>query len=76
MSKKRCEGWTRTGGAFTLGPVSWSQCPNDAVVKLKVKQEGRISLQPACLICWDKGKASGIKIISAQLIKTGRPKHD
>ena len=47
----RCEGWRRRGGVFTLGPVKWSQCENQAVVMLRVKQETEQKL-PACMECW------------------------
>lgn len=68
----RCEGWERFGGIFTFGPVRWVQCPNDAVVMLKVKQDGKVSNQPACLGCWGKGKTNKIKIISSVLLPTQR----
>lgn len=65
----RCEGWTRKGGVFTLGPVTWSQCENEAVVMLEVEQE-KIEKQPACIDCWKKGIKEGIKILSVEpLIK-------
>jgi hypothetical protein len=48
----QCEGYRRTGGAFTIGPVKWEQCPEDAVVILTVEQEGKTQDFPACLKCW------------------------
>lgn len=64
----RCEGWTRKGGAFTLGPVTWSQCENEAIVMLEAEQE-KIEKQPACMDCWKKGKEEGIKILSVEPIE-------
>lgn len=69
----RCEGWTRHGGVFTFGPVTWTQCPNEAVVMLKVEQkvEGQsgVSEQPACIDCWKEAKAWPITILSATPIE-------
>lgn len=67
----RCEGWRRYGGAFTLGPVKWEQCKEDAIVMLKVKQEKTEEL-PACLHCWNEGKEKGITILSAEPIPEDR----
>jgi hypothetical protein len=68
----RCEWWTRTGGAFSLGPVSWSQCTNDATVMLEVEQVDtgvkEVTKQPACMDCWKSTKDSAIKILSAEPI--------
>lgn len=50
----RCEGWIRKGGAFTLGPVVWEQCENEAVVSLKgVQGDNENFEQPACMECWN-----------------------
>ena len=68
----RCEGWTRHGGAFTFGPVTWSQCENDAEVILEVQQE-EIEKQTACMDCWKKGIKEGIKIISVEPINDNQP---
>jgi len=65
----RCEGWTKHGGAFTLGPVRWAQCENEAVVMLVVKQKDKINKYPGCMNCWDKCKEFAIEIISAELIE-------
>lgn len=59
----RCEGWRRNGGAFTLGPVTWSQCENEAIVELTVEQEGKAETLPGCAVCWQEAIDSGIKII-------------
>lgn len=64
----RCEGWTRHGGAFTLGPATWSQCENDGVVLLRVKQD-KVETLPACTGCWGKIKEAGIKILSVDPIE-------
>ena len=55
----RCEGWTRKGGAFTLGPVIWHQCENEAIVNIEFEQtwEGKkedVKILPACKECWQK----------------------
>lgn len=51
----RCEGWTRKGGIFSLGPVTWSQCENEATVMIEFKQgdEG-VKTLPGCSECWQK----------------------
>lgn len=64
----RCEGWTRKGGVFTWGRPVWSQCENEAVVMLEVKQE-KVEKQPACIDCWKKGVKTGIEILSVEPIK-------
>jgi hypothetical protein len=66
----RCEGWTRTGGAFSFGPIVWSQCENDAVVNLTVVQDGVEEVQPACVDCWNKGIEKGIVIKSVVPLQT------
>lgn len=63
MTKRRCEGWRRRGGVFTLGPVSWSQCERDATVLLKVKQDDETKSYPACVICWNKAVENHIEIL-------------
>lgn len=60
----RCEGMRRRGNAFTLGPVRWRQCENDAVVILKVRQEV-IAEFPACLVCWNEAVERQMEIHSA-----------
>jgi len=69
----QCEGWRRYGGAFTLGPVKWEQCKADAIVMLTVEQE-KIEDLPTCLECWNEGKTSGLKIISAEPLVAGANK--
>ena len=64
----RCEGWTRTGGAFTLGPVKWSQCESEATVLLTVVQDGEQQCMPSCVACWQEGIKSGIEIVKAEPI--------
>ena len=78
MAKKkkvvpRCEGYRRTGGMMTLGPVVWRQCPNDAIVMLKIKQVGeKATSMPACMDCWNESKEPRwkIKILSAEPISS------
>ena len=63
----RCEGWTRIG-AFQMGGLAgWRQCENDAVVILKVRQdEGKITDQPSCDICWERAK----KFTNVEIVET------
>lgn len=77
MSKKpvsntevRCEGWRRTGGVFTLGPVTWKQCENSGIVTLKFKdaESGKVKTLPACKECWGECLSAGIKIIETRPI--------
>lgn len=63
----RCEGWTLPGSFMTLGPRTWRQCENEAVVMLEVEQE-KVEKQPACTDCWKKGIEKGIKILSVEPI--------
>ena len=63
-SEMRCEGWTKPG-VFMLGPSTWKQCPNEAVVLLTVEQE-EIFDQPSCLACWTKAIDRGIKILKSE----------
>lgn len=58
----RCEGWTRRGGAFTLGPVEWVQCDEEAVVMVNCTQEGETKDFPACMSCWERAITYPIKI--------------
>ncbi len=72
----RCEGWERKGGIFTLGPVKWEQCKNEAVVMIEIKREGEDTQKlPACHECWQKlidGKdQDGAKIVSVEPIMGG-----
>jgi len=61
--KNQCEGWTRNGGAFTLGPVSWKQCENQGVFRIKFKDGEAIQTLPACQKCLDECRRTGVKII-------------
>lgn len=67
---KRCEGWRRHGGAFTLGPVTWTQCKEKGVVMLTFRDKDRDSIKtlPACKDCWAECLATGIAIIEARPI--------
>lgn len=65
----RCDGWRRTGNAFSFGPMIWTQCENDAVVLLTVEQEGGIvEDSPACAACWEEGRKLGLKQLDARPI--------
>jgi len=70
MKTPRCEGWRRHGGAFTLGPVKWEQCPSEATVMLTVKQQGETQTMPACNTCWQECIENKIEIVSAEPITT------
>lgn len=69
----RCEGWRRNGGAFTFGPVKWSQCENNATVILEVVQE-EVEQLPACMVCWQEAIEKGIKINHAKPIQPVKDK--
>ena len=73
----RCEGWTKHGGAFSLGRPEWRQCKNDAVIILSGTQSKcngtnkreRFSM-PACMDCWIKAQTTNhMKIKNAIPIK-------
>lgn len=61
----RCEGWRRYGGAFTLGPVTWQQCKENATVMLKCEQDGKVQTLPGCAACWSEALEKGIKVLQA-----------
>jgi hypothetical protein len=46
----KCEGQRRYGGVFTLGPVTWVDCPDTPTVLLKIG--GKVL--PACNTCWQE----------------------
>lgn len=70
----RCEGWRRHGGMFTLGPVTWSQCKNEAVVVIDLEQDGKREKLPGCMECWREAIDSGIKILSVEPITVANDK--
>ncbi len=63
----RCEGWSRNG-AFTLGPLNWEQCKNEATNLITVKQKEGISTQPACDSCLEETKNWPIEVLSIEKI--------
>lgn len=65
-TKTRCEGWRRRGGVFTLGPVTWEQCENDATVMLTVQQAKKVERMPACVVCWNEAMERCIKILAVE----------
>jgi len=72
---QRCEGMRRHGGVFSLGPVTWRQCADNAVVILKVKQKGEKAKEiPSCLQCWKEAQDPrwDIKILNAKPLATSR----
>ena len=67
---KKCEGYRRHGGAFTLGPVTWTQCKENGIVLLTFKGiEGEVQTLPACNQCWNEFLESGGKVIKVKPIK-------
>jgi len=65
----RCEGWRRYGGAFTLGPVRWEQCKDEATIKLTTTEDGKEIVRPACQVCWKEACSSkAIHILKAEPI--------
>ena len=76
MKKKKCEGQIRHGGAFTFGPVYWTQCENEPTVNLTIKRKGeKAQIMPACPSCWKKcidgEDIDGLKIVKADPIEKG-----
>ena len=71
----RCEGWRRRGGAFTLGPVTWKQCDNDAIVSIAARQDGKLTTQPSCLVCWNEALETGIEIASVTPLQEEDDRH-
>jgi len=57
---------------MTLGPRTWCQCENKAIVTLEVEQE-KIEKQPSCMDCWKKAIKKGIKILSVKPIDDNPP---
>jgi len=62
----RCEGYRRYGGAFTLGPVKWEQCKNDAIAIIECSQDGETKEFPACTECWNEAIEKGIPITKSR----------
>ena len=70
----RCEGYRRHGGAFTLGPVRWEQCKNEATVNLDIKQDGDRGVMPACHECWLEAVEKSVIIYYATPIQNAKRK--
>lgn len=68
---RRCEGWTRRGGAFSFGPATWRQCENEGTVMLTCLNDGAkkpVTL-PACMECWQRAiDNKGTTVVSAEPI--------
>jgi hypothetical protein len=64
----RCEGWTRRGGAFTLGKPVWSQCDAEATVMLSVVKDEIAAFFPACNDCWRTCIEREIEIVKSEPI--------
>lgn len=71
----RCEGWILPGSFMTLGPRTWKQCKNKAIVMIEFKQDDeKIKILPGCSECWQKCiDAKNIEIISVEPIKSNKP---
>ena len=66
---EQCEGYRRTGGAFTLGPVKWKQCTENAIVTLTMEQEEVRQQFPSCMKCWQEAIDNvDIVVVSAEPI--------
>lgn len=68
----RCEGYKRVGGVFTMGPVQWVQCTNDAIVRLRATQEGRTRTYPACKACHGRAVEAEITIVAVLPLKQAK----
>jgi len=68
-NQTRCEGWRRSGGAFTFGPVVWKQCEEAAVVFLTVTQNDQNQSLPACLTCWQEAIDNNISVLEAKPLR-------
>lgn len=71
-NQKRCEGWRRYGGAFTLGPVTWKQCKENGSVMLMVKQDNEVKTMPACQTYWQECIDNKVEIIKAKPLGQNR----
>lgn len=65
----KCEGYRRYGGAFTLGPVKWVQCTNDAIVNITFVQDEKELTLPGCMECWQECIENKLNIKSVVPIK-------
>lgn len=76
MKTEQCQGYRRYGGAFTLGPVKWEQCKELASVKLKVIQDGKVKVFPACMTCWEEclQNKDKIEVLSVRPLAPARKK--
>lgn len=64
----KCEGYRKYGGVFSLGPITWKQCENDAVVMVEVEQDGKCEILPSCMVCWQEAIDTGMTILSVRPI--------
>lgn len=62
---QRCEGYKRTGGAFTFGTPVWRRCESEATVMVTAEQDGTVSSFPVCHSCWSEAVERGITIVEA-----------
>lgn len=64
-NKVQCEGYRRYGGAFTLGPVKWVQCEENATVTLTAVQNSEVKKLQICIACWKEAIENDVAIIDA-----------
>ena len=82
MMLTQCEGYRRTGGAFSFGPVKWAQCKEHAVFMLEFIQEKKEERMPACMTCLNEAlhtnsiKITKIGLLPQTEIHLQRPYHD
>jgi len=62
----QCEGFRRYGGAFTLGPVKWEQCKEEAEFTITVEQDGKPQTLPCCKTCWQEAITAGIRVLKIE----------
>jgi len=65
----RCEGFRRYGGAFTLGPIEWEQCEENAIVYITTRINNKKQIIPSCKKCWEESIENGIKIIEVKPVE-------
>jgi hypothetical protein len=69
----RCEGYRRYGGAFTLGPVKWEQCKEEATVLITFSNNAGTHVLPGCAKCWAECIENKLNIVSVIPIENITP---
>lgn len=59
----RCDGWHRRGGAFTMGPVTWSQCSKVPDFHLRIDQGDGVEHFYCCVECFETSVDGKITVI-------------